>query len=82
MAYLERLEESAREGLAAAQKDSASIQAMPPPPARPAKLKPPAGTDNCACSQLPKQSTTHEANMQAERVFNSRLFLQQQHRLV
>lgn len=46
MAHLERLEESTREGCSAAHTDPATGQSMPPPSARPAKLKPPAGRQN------------------------------------
>ena len=82
MAYLERLGKSTRKGSASAQDELASAQSMPPPPARSAKLKPPAGIDNCYFSHFPKQAVMHDADSQVGRIFNSRPSLQQQRGLV
>lgn len=82
MAYLERLEESAREGSTSAQNDLASAQSMPPPPARSAKPKPPAGIDKCYFYHFPEQAVTNDAESQVKKAFNSRLSSQQQRRVV
>lgn len=81
MAYLERLQESARKALAAARTDPADTQSMPPPPSRPAKTKPPAGSCHCRLPRLPKHIVHMSDSVQAEGIFNSKLSLQQQGRL-